>query len=148
MAFDALQEAYDAISNPTRRAEYDQELSRQLRIAHAKRWSPRRLKKAVHDALTNWKSSLQLFHHEITHIEGTPGLVSLSQSAMLLWSKITTAVQAAYFSVLRQLAVTLEHYSLLPTNSDRLQLLGEHLWRHKLKMTAGLAVLVGLALRQ
>jgi hypothetical protein len=147
VAFDALQEAYDAISSPTKRAEYDQELSRKVRVARAKRWSVRRMKKHIHDTLTNWKSSLQLFHHEITHIEGTPGRVGLTQSAALLWRKVSGAAQAVFARMVEHIALNLEHYGLLPSTKDKLLLLSEQLGRHKFKWTL-VVLILGLLLRR
>lgn len=118
-----------------------------MRIATAKRYSSRRLKKLVHDTLTNWKSSLLLFHHEITHIEGvtpTGSTVSLAQSAGLLWGKVRSAVQAAVTAVMQHVAVQLEHYALLPSAIDRLQLLHEQLWRHKVTLLVVSLVWAGL----
>jgi hypothetical protein len=130
-AFDALQEAYDAISTPAKRAEYDQEVSRRERIARARRWNTRRLRKWVDDTATNWKSSLQLFYHEITHIEGTPGPVGAAKSVLLLWEKIRSAAVAIWRKTATDVRLQMEHYVLLPSTLDRLQLLHEQMWRHK-----------------
>jgi hypothetical protein len=147
VAFDALQEAYDAISSPAKRAEYDQELSRKVRVARAKRWSVRRMKKHVHATLTNWKSSLQLFHHEITHIEGTPGRVGLTRSAALLWRKVSGAAQAVFVRMVEHVALNLEHYGLLPSTKDKLLLLSEQVGRHKFKWML-VVLILGLLLRR
>jgi hypothetical protein len=85
----------------------------------------------VDDTATNWKSSLQLFYHEITHIEGTPGPVSAAKSALLLWGKIRSAAIAMWKQVTTDARLQLEHYALLPSALDRVQLLHEQMWRHK-----------------
>ena len=139
-AFDALQDAYDSISSPSRREEYDQEIMRKMRIQKARRWNARRIRKWVDDTVTNWHSSFLLFHHEITHMEGIPGKVSVSQSMALLWKKINSAAEAMWIKATECALLQVEHYTLLPTTLDRFKLLNEQLWRNKVKVVVGMLV--------
>lgn len=91
------------------------------------------MRKLLMDQLDNWKSSLQLLHHEVAYTETILGLQknSLGKSLQLLWEKLRNIITAKVTATKRSFNHQIEHYVLLPTVGDRLQLLHEQLWRNK-----------------
>lgn len=146
LAFDALAEAHSVLSSPARREEYDTERRRTVALARARRFNPRRIRKYLADQAENWKSSLQLLHHEVVFSETPAGLQrnSVGKMLRLLYERVKQAVKAKFVELKLALHREIEHYVLLPSAGDRLQLLHEQLWRHKYHV---LALLFFVALR-
>lgn len=130
-AFDALQEAYEELSSPARRAQYDQEAQRRIVMAKARRWNMRRLKKWVVDYVDNTKSSLQLLHYQLTTDEHTGKKLTTQQSGNLLGQMIAKIVVSKRDALVKSTLRLVEHYALLPTYTDRYQLLHQHWWKYK-----------------
>lgn len=130
-AFDALQESFEALSTPTRRAQYDQEVRRQQVVARARRWNVRRLKKWLAGFVENSKSSLQLLHYELTVDETSGQKRDLRQSATLLWRRVAEMIVLQRNALVKYGLHLLEHYVLLPSYADRFQLLHQQWWKCK-----------------
>lgn len=114
MAFDAIQDAYDGLASPAKRSQYDQQLRK---LKRARRWTPRRVRKWVGEYIDNWISSLMLMW--------------VQQQRGELRGEVFTAVNS-WKTHASQAAVNLmRHFALLPSSSDRLSLLHEHLGRAK-----------------
>ena len=148
LAFDALAEAHNVLSNPVRRAEYDAEYRREVAVARAKRFNPRKIRKRLADELENWRSALLLFHYEVVFTESASGLQrnSVGKTLRILCERVKNAVKAKFTGMKLALHREIEHYVLLPSTGDRLQLLHEQLWRQKYHILVFL-LFVGLRMR-
>jgi curved DNA-binding protein CbpA len=122
VAFDALQEAFATLSNPIKRATYDESLARR----RARR-TPRRLLKRVRDELYNHYSRLLLLQHRLRHGRADEEIAEARQA----WDAVREAA-----------ADKLLHLTLLPTQEDRVLLVNE-LWLAHWK--AAVAVSLGLS---
>eukprot|EP01033_Poteriospumella_lacustris_P008585 gene8585-6179_t len=112
-AFDAIQDAYDVLANPSKRCDYDKEL---MKMARVRSLTPRKLRKMVQEGYNNVVSQWLLAWHQFRRGEPVDELTLLKHR---LHEKLT---ELQHFG---------EHLRLLPTAADRVRLVNEAWARHR-----------------
>lgn len=112
-AFDAIQDAYDVLANPSKRRDYDKEL---MKMARVRSLTPRKLRKMVQEGCNNVVSQWLLAWHQFRRGEPVDELTLLKHR---LHEKLA---ELQHFG---------EHLRLLPTAADRVRLVNEAWARHR-----------------
>jgi hypothetical protein len=123
-AFDAIQDAYDTLSSPSKRSDYDKDLQRKAR---ARRWTMKKLKQSLSDSVYNIKSRLLVLIYRMK-----TGKVWEEFSEVRKWWKEKVEVWKD----------TMLHLTLLPSLQDRLLFLHELYTDNMLKI---LSAIVGVS---
>ncbi len=121
-AFDALKDAYDTLMNAEKRKAYDQQRIKQKKM---KQFTFKRVKSSIRNIINNWRSLLLLSYSQWKRHEPMDIFVTIKDYMQLVATKVF------YFY---------EHLMLLPTFSDRLQLIGELIASHR-KWLIGMSII-------
>lgn len=128
-AFDAIQEAFETLSSPLKRAQHDEELERR-RAAFFARFSAQKIRKFVLAWSDNLASWVLLMNRNLREEGG------LQRELDALKDKFERIVQLAKRRV--------THFQLLPSAEDKLLLLTEYLLDRKTLIAAGIFILMSL----